>query len=82
MAVTETLQKLRLTSNNCSSSVTDFFSKTSCYGDKKSKHCKNEFIGDTGAFNCLRNSGDVAFMNMETYKNMTGKIKFHPLFNV
>ena len=72
MAVTETLQKLRLTSNNCSSSVTDFFSKKTCYGDRQTEYCRNEFIGDSGAFNCLRHSGDVAFMNMETFKNMTG----------
>lgn len=73
LTVTGTLQKLKLTPDNCSSSVRDYFSKKSCLGNKKSKYCQSEYLDDAGPLNCLRDYGEVAFMNLETFKNLTGK---------
>lgn len=70
----ESLNKLKLISSNCSSSVGKFFSRKSCFGDRKSKYCGTDFVGDMGALECLTNVGDVAFMNLETFKNLTGKL--------
>jgi hypothetical protein len=72
IAVSEALQKLKLSSDNCSSSVSNYFSRKSCYLNRKSKYCRSSPNGDIGAFECLRLTGDVAFMNLETFKNMTG----------
>lgn len=71
-SATEILNRLKLIPNNCSSSVQEFFSKKSCYGSSDSKYCSKSLTGDSGAFHCLRNEGDVAFMNLETFKNLTG----------
>lgn len=66
----DALQKLSLVSDNCTSSVEEFFSTKTCFGNK---NCKKSFGGDNGPFHCLREFGDVAFMNLETFKNLTGK---------
>ena len=70
-SVTETLHTLKLISNNCSSSVKNFFSRKSCFGNQNLKYCSN-FNGDDGAFQCLKQHGDIAFINLETFKNLTG----------
>lgn len=72
-AVTETLNNLKLIEGNCSSTVKSFFSQKSCFGDRDSRYCKESFVGDVGPLKCLKDFGDVAFMNMETFKNLTGK---------
>lgn len=72
VAATQALRSLKLISDNCTSTVKNFFHEESCFGDKKSKHCRSDFIGDRGAFHCLKGGGDVAFLNMETFKNLTG----------
>lgn len=71
-SVVGTLHQLKLTSDNCTSSVRDYFDKTSCLGNRKSKYCRSEYLEDAGALNCLKNHGEVAFMNLETFKNLTG----------
>lgn len=69
-AAMENLQKSKLIEKNCSNSVKNFFSSRSCYG----KHnCRTNYDGDRGAFECLKDFGDVAFMNLETFQNFTGK---------
>ena len=72
-AVTESLNKLNLTSSHCSIDTRNFFSRNSCFGDSKSKYCENS---DEGAFKCLNEIGDVAFMSLETFKNLTGNERF------
>lgn len=71
-SVTETLYSLKLISSNCSSVAQEFFSRKSCYGTRKSKYCSINYAGDNGSFHCLKEHGDVAFMNLETFKNLTG----------
>lgn len=75
LSATNALQDLKLIETNCSSSVHDFFSRKSCLGDKNSKHCKQSYLGDEGAFNCLNEIGDVAFMDLATFNNLTGLCK-------
>lgn len=71
-SVIETMQKLKLTPDNCTNSLRDFFDRKSCLGNRKSKYCRSEYLDDSGALNCLNNYGEVAFMNLETFKNLTG----------
>ena len=66
----ENLQEFKYIKSNCSNDVKDFFASRSCYG---SKNCKNEYSGDAGALKCLDEFGDVAFVNLEMVKNLTGK---------
>lgn len=73
LSVAESLHKLKLIKDNCSSSLADFFSDSSCFGDRRSSYCRKEFAGDRGAMRCLKGFGEVAFMNMETYRNLTGE---------
>lgn len=71
--MTESLSKLKLIEGNCSSTVENFFSRKSCFGDKDSSYCKDSFVNDGGPLKCLKEFGDVAFMNLETFKNLTRK---------
>lgn len=70
-AATQTLRSFKLISDNCTSTVSNFFHEDSCFGDKSPKHCRSDFLGERGAFHCLKNGGDVAFLNMDTFKNLT-----------
>lgn len=72
-SVVDSLQKLSLIESNCSHSLNDFFAKKSCLGQKNSKYCAEKYLGDFGAFNCLQDFGDVAFMSLETFQNLTGE---------
>ncbi|CRK98392.1 CLUMA_CG011751, isoform A [Clunio marinus] len=74
-SVSETLNRLNLIPNNCSSSVERFFSRKSCFGNQKSKYCKNNFVGEDGPLRCLKDYGDVAFMNLEAFTNFTAQNK-------
>lgn len=67
-AVMEQLQKLNLIDGTCSKTIEKFFSGRSCYG---AHNCHKQYDGDKGAFNCLKEFGDVAFINMETFQNLT-----------
>lgn len=68
-AVMKQLQDLKLTVGSCSNSMQNFFSGRSCFG----KHnCHKQYEGDKGAFECLKEFGDVAFMNLEIFQNLTG----------
>lgn len=66
----DALLKLNLVTDNCSSAVENFFSEKTCFGNE---NCKKNFGGDNGALHCLKDFGDVAFMNLETFKNLTGE---------
>lgn len=57
-----------LIDTNCSNSMKNFFSSKSCYGDH---NCQHKFDGEKGALECLKKFGDVAFMNMESFQNLT-----------
>lgn len=69
LSVAQTISKLRLSDTNCTSSVERFFSSNSCYG--KINSCSDRYNGDEGALRCLDDQGDVAFLDMKTFKNMT-----------
>lgn len=72
-AAMEQLQKSKLIDDSCSKSVENFFSGRSCYG---THNCHKQYGGDEGAFECLKEFGDVAFMNMESFQNLTKGEKF------
>lgn len=74
-SVMNILQESRHIKSNCSSHVKDYFSSKSSYGLDKSS-----YKGDGGAMECLNSIGDVAFIGMESIKNLTGK--YHSFFNV
>lgn len=67
-SVSEHFQKSKLIESSCSKSVENFFSSRSCFG---ADNCHKNYGGDKGAFECLKDFGDVAFMNMETFQNLT-----------
>lgn len=71
LSVAQTLNKLQLSSNNCTSSVEEFFSSKSCYG--KVNNCDARYDNEDGALKCLQEYGDVAFMDMKTFRNLTAK---------
>lgn len=64
------LQELKYIEDNCSKSIYNFFSPASCYGVK---NCRNEYAGDEGALKCLNEFGDIAFISLESYKQLNGK---------
>ncbi|KAL7037648.1 hypothetical protein ACKWTF_009312 [Chironomus riparius] len=68
-SVMENLQEFQYINNNCSNGVIDFFASESCFG---SRNCKKEYSGDEGALKCLDQMGDVAFVNLELVRNLTG----------
>lgn len=71
LSVSQTISKLKLSNTNCTSSVEKFFSSDSCYGNINS--CKDRYNGDAGALQCLDAHGDVAFLDMKTFKNLTNE---------
>jgi hypothetical protein len=71
LSTSDALKKLELVQSNCSSSANEFFSKKSCFGDKKSKYCQEKYLGEEGALECLKSHGDIAFLNLEIFKNLT-----------
>lgn len=76
-AAMENFKKSKLIESNCSNSIENFFSSRSCFG---SYNCRQQYEGDRGAFECLKDHGDVAFMNLETFQNLTGKFILHFIF--
>jgi hypothetical protein len=74
MAVLDTLQKLKVIANNCTSAVNHFFSDKSCFSGGQGRKCHSKYEGDDGAFRCLQESGDVAFMNLETFKKLSSAL--------
>jgi Transferrin len=77
LSVAQTLTKLQLSSDNCTSSAEEFFSSNSCYG--KVNNCNEKYQQESGALRCLNEIGDVAFMDLSTFKNLTDKSqsKYH-----
>lgn len=76
VSVAETLRNLTLTTSECSLSegLMEFFSLDSCFWDEtKSNKCNDQYRGDEGALRCLNDGADVAFINMEIWKNFTEK---------
>ena len=69
-SVMENLQEFKYLNSNCSNGVTNFFASNSCFG---SRNCKKDYAGDEGALKCLDQMGDVAFVNLELVRNLTGK---------
>lgn len=69
LSVAQTISQLRLSDTNCTSSVERFFASDSCFG--KINSCGDRYEGDEGALRCLKERGDVAFMDMKTFKNLT-----------
>lgn len=67
-AVMEQIQKSKLIESSCSDSVKNFFSGRSCYG---THNCHKQYASDNGAFECLKEFGDVAFMSLENYQKLT-----------
>lgn len=65
-----TLLELKLIEDNCARSIENFFSLRSCFGPI---NCRESYHGDIGAMKCLEDFGDIAFVNMETFKNISGK---------
>lgn len=74
MAVMDTMQKLKVITNNCTSEVSEFFSSKSCFSNKKGNKCHSRYKEDEGAFNCLQEFGDVAFMNLETFNKLSSMV--------
>jgi Transferrin len=72
-AIMENLQESKLIErNNCTNSVVNFFSPRSCYGKD---NCREKYGNDKGALECLKEFGDVAFMNLATFQNLTAGTK-------
>ncbi|KAG5680182.1 hypothetical protein PVAND_009707 [Polypedilum vanderplanki] len=66
-SVMHELQQLKYIQDNCSKSIDNFFSPASCYGQE---NCRKEFSEDNGALKCLNEFGDIAFINLQTYKKL------------
>ncbi|XP_031623309.1 transferrin [Contarinia nasturtii] len=77
LSVLETIRHTRGITNEdesyTSNEVSDYFSENSCTWAPHSAHCKNEYAGDEGALNCLKdNRGDVAFVDMAALQDYVG----------
>lgn len=82
LSVAETLKNLSLSRDNChpQNSIDDFFHTKSCYwADGSRGQCDERYRGDEGALRCLTDRrGDVAFVDMGTWKNFTEKTIENP----